>query len=68
MIPEEAIKAAREQLEAMGSYVSRDYAEAALDAAAPHIIQAWVDETAMLPQIRHRGPIYPLGHIEDKRR
>lgn len=38
-ITEEAIDAAREQLEAMGAYVARDYVEAALEAAAPYLIE-----------------------------
>lgn len=38
MIPAQAVEAAHEQLEAMGAYVSRDYVEAALEAAAPHML------------------------------
>jgi hypothetical protein len=42
MIPAAAVEAAHEQLDAMGSYVSRKYLETALEAAAPHMLaEAW---------------------------
>ena len=44
MIPPEAIEAAHEQLDAMGSYVPRKYIEAALEAAAPYMLAAaWLE-------------------------
>lgn len=36
MIPAQAVEVAREQLDAMGIYVSPKYMRAALEAAAPH--------------------------------
>lgn len=42
-IPAQAVEAAHEQLEAMGAYVSRDYVESALEAAAPFMLaEAWL--------------------------
>lgn len=47
MIPDEAVEAAHEQLDAMGAYVSPKYVRAALEEAAPHIfahLLAFADE------------------------
>ncbi|MGK3957845.1 hypothetical protein ACLKOZ_16835 [Arthrobacter sp. R4] len=42
VIPAEAVEAAHERLDAMGSYVPRKYLAAALEAAAPHMLAgAW---------------------------
>jgi hypothetical protein len=44
VIPAEAVEAAHEQLDAMGSYVPRKYLAAALEAAAPHMLaEAWAE-------------------------
>jgi hypothetical protein len=46
VIPDAAVEAAHEQLEAMGAYVSKDYVEAALEAAAPHLIAGALNDAA----------------------
>lgn len=44
MIPDEAVEAAHEQLDAMGSYVPRKYLAAALEAAAPYMFAQALEE------------------------
>ena len=88
MIPEAAVEAAAEWLPHSGDCEVRperdctcwrdrvNLMRAALEAAAPHIIEAWINDTSRLPNDlpgygprgqAKSGPIYPLGKIEDKR-
>lgn len=87
MTPDEAVEAAATaQYEArygIGKWgacpfpdVWRDMVRPGLEAAAPHIIKAWVNDTSRLPNDLlgygpggrvKPAPIYPLGKIEDKR-
>lgn len=62
MIPAEAVEAAREQLDAMGIYVSPKYMRAALEAAAPHML-AEAFEQGQKSGLRHTDRLVAAAKI-----